>query len=327
MLRSLFDSVVRMGMTIVVLCGGFTACRDHSSPESTSIRNRGHTAAISRQMPRLKGESEWIGQAHNKALNDLRAEMRRPGMMSNNICEYLTGFTTRPDRFPENHAKGHAKDRLSIARSVLTDGKVCRPDPVRSVVTQDDGAYSGVSSLLAQIQEAIDLASDRYDLAQRLGPIWNAAAGLSESESAIVAATLVTAQSSFEYWEVEIDRAFREFEAEYAECARTASSDGADYDQARQFCLDGGLLPTLGPRYAPNPVRSVGLVPKAGCALSGHFKNLAKADAAGAFTGAIKGAISAGLAGIGSGALVGGIVGSAGSWVNSAWELYKCALK
>jgi hypothetical protein len=269
----------------------------------------------------------WVGQAHNKALDDLRAEMRKPGVMTNNVCEYVAGFASHVDRAPAGKAKGSQKDRASIAKAVQKEAKLCRPEPVSTVLKQEDGAYSSISALLYQVETEVESASDRYDLAQRLAPLWSTAAGLSESESAIVGATLATAQASFEYWEVEVDRAYREFEAEYAECARTSSSDGYDYDQARLVCLDGGLLPTFAPQYAPSPARIAGLMPRRGCALSSHFKTLAKADAVGAFTGAIKGAITTGVPGIAGGALVGGIVGSAGSWLNSAWELYVCATK
>lgn len=326
MVKSFLSGFLQVGAVVVILCGGFTGCRDNSSPDPGAIGRRNPPAATIRREAQLRSDMAWVGQAHNKALDDLRAEMRKPGMITNNMCQHLSSFASRADRFPDGRSKVQTRDRLSIAKSLLKDAKICKPEPVNSVSLQGEETYSNISTLLTEIENAIDLASDRYDLVQRLSSFWPAVAELSESESAIVAATLVTAQSSFEYWEVEVDRAYREFEAEYAECVRTSSSDGTDYEQARQFCLDGGVLPTLSPRYAPSPARIAGLS-RRGCALSGHFKNLAKADAVGAFTGAIKGALSTGVAGIGGGALVGGIAGSAGSWINSAFELYACAKK
>ena len=327
MLSHLFDNVLKMGAMVIVLCGGFTACRDNASPDSASIRRRSVPASDIRKGPELKASLAWIGESHNKALDDLRAEMRKPGMLTNNVCEYLAGFAAAVDRLPEGKGAGRSKDRLSVAKSVQKEAKLCRGNAINTVSKQSDDTYGGISAIMAQIESEIDAASDRYDLARRLTPLWSSVGNLNESESLIVAAALITAQSSFEYWEVEVDRAYREFEAEYADCARTSSSDGYDYDQARQFCLDGGLLPTRGTRYAPSPTRIAGFVPVRDCRLSSQFKSLAKADVAGAFTGAIKGAMGGGLAGAGTGALTGAIVGSAGSWFNSAWELYKCTLK
>ena len=302
------------------------ACRDSSSPDKSSASRRSTSAEV-RKESRLKTEVSWVGETHNKALNDLRAAMRKPGLMTNNICEYVAAFVANAERFPDGKASGKATDRLSIAKAVLKDGKRCKQDPVTAVVRQGDAGTSDIGELSNRIQAEIDLAADRYDLARRLSPFWVTAAGLNESEAAIIGATLATAQSSFEYWEVEIDRANQEFETEYGECARTASSNGYDYDVARQVCLEGDAQPAIGPNYAPSPSRIASLSAKQRCRVGVHFKNLAKADAAGAFGGAVKGAMTAGLPGVVPGAVVGGVAGSATSWFYSAWELYWCAVK
>ena len=310
-------------------------CHESPAPNPAAMSDArsldsGHATKRERgeaQIASARSEYAWIGEAHNKALDDLRTELRKPGTLTKDFCGFAVGFFSKAERFPAGKSHGAANDRVQAAKAIAKEATLCR-----SVQTSNVALQSGVSSaaldLANKIQYDIDLASNRYDLRTRLAARWQAALGLNAMEYEIIASTLSTAQSSFEYWETEVVRANQEFEAEYSRCADEAFADGYDEAGARQVCLEGKIIPTLDDWHTvPRLFRVVAFHPTPGCGLSSHFKTLAKSDAGGAFGGAVKGGLTGGLAGIIPGALVGAAVGSATSWAYSAWELYWCAVK
>lgn len=323
-------SLIALPLALGVVATGL-ACRDAStSNERTSTSDTDLQRLKEERAPTAaSGQLAWVGAAHNRALDDFRRDLRQPGVLTKDFCLFILDFMAREERIPRDHAKGAAEMRRNAGMAGFQEGMLCgEPRADGRQVSLQSGVSYEASTLFYKIQSSIDLATDRYDLASRLRGVTDAAQQLNESERTIIGAVAATAQSSFEYWQVELPYANREFVAEYGACADQAAAAGYDSDYARQICLGGKVLPTRTLPAVPRPqVRLASYGVRPGCSLSANFKSLGKADALGAFGGAVKGAMSGGLAGIIPGALVGAAVGSATSWASSAWDLYWCALK
>src|SRR5689334_10701117 len=63
--------------------------------------------ATSEAIRRLHASNDydWVGVAHNRALDDFRAELRKPGILTRNICAFIEDFVAYPQRFAPN---GHS---------------------------------------------------------------------------------------------------------------------------------------------------------------------------------------------------------------------------
>jgi hypothetical protein len=233
-------------------------------------------------------------------------------------------------RVPRGRARGEQRARAEAARAGLATSGICGKAAAitNASLPQEGITLSLTANMLAnQIQISIESASDRYDLASRLNSVLDAASSLDETERTIIAATVSTAQHSFEYWGEVLPYSQPDIWSQYTDCAAALKSSGYSSDQGREVCLEGGaaLISLPYQRSAFEFRTAAWSVPRV-CGLRGNFKAVAGADAAGAFAGGVKVAIF-GPPGIVTGALAGATAASSGQWAKSTWDLFWCAMK
>jgi hypothetical protein len=308
---------------------------------------------------------DWVGVAHNRALDAFRDELREPGVLSRNLCSYLLTFVTSDARVPAERAAARAAlsaaARREVARKGLAATELCGRRPawrsagIASHVwltafapprwpfapaairrrSQSGEPSQAARDLYAQIEASIDAAASSYDLAAYLDPVLDAAAQLGAEEYATIAATVSVAQSSYEYWEVELPSYVDAVAAEYGACLEESQLLGYTLTQAEYRCVNQGgttdsdrafqepaewrrarprprlplLMAVARPGFArvlPGAVRQSVVGP--------GLRAIGKRDAYGAFTGAFAGAFSGGA----QGAVLGGIIGGAGASIVTA---------
>lgn len=260
------------------------SCRDSATPDRPTLATApGRADARTRLHQRNK--YDWVGVAHNRAIDDFRQELRKPGRIARNLCEYL--------------------GRRDVERRVLTTSNLCGRGNASQVT------WSTTEALLADVENAIEAASDSYELAARLHAVLDAAGALSASEQEVIGATVSVAQSSYEYWEAQFPGFAQEVVAEYGTCADQYRYSGYSSDDIRDICVNGGAAQMSQP-YSPQSM--VRFASFATAALPSWFKSVAKADARGAFAGALFG----GLAGAGSA----GGAASIARGIVEAWDAY-----
>jgi hypothetical protein len=331
------------GLAIAVwtLCAGLGACSDSTSVRSN--RNAGPgtdlqqvsspSAQLARQRLAKKNPSDWVGTGHNLILDDFRREMKRPGVLTRNVCGYLVDLVTRGDRLPSSR-RADAPLGVASARAVAANSALCKPKAavggtalVRIPGPQDITLSTEASALLDQVQAVTESASDPGDLAVKLSQVLDNTYAVSDVEREIVQATVSVAQHSFEYWQVALPAFQQEMLNEYGACARQQRESGSTLDDARSACLEGGSVDAvslpLGRVSVPFKL-PMAFPPE--CGLSKNFKKLAGSDVSGGIVGAIRGAKMGGWAGVLPGAMAGAAFASASTFVESTWDLFWCAM-
>lgn len=271
--------------------------------------------------------SDWVGVAHNRAMDEYRARLRS-GVVSRDLCNDLAEFSADPRRLPE-HARGGAASRQQgarLARRVLRTTPFCGGQLAAGSLGESLHLVQGTElsaearAVLDQIESAAQLASWSGDLAVRLGQILAASSWLPADEYALVEATASVAQSSAEYWEANIAATHADFTAAYGDCMQTAVSveDGA------QRCLG------LGARVSPTSFGGVGsptlrFIQRAIVCPGYNGREILGDDVKGAITGGIVGSLAGG-AGAGPGALWGATAGSLGAFGWQFAQLTYCML-
>lgn len=328
------------------------ACRDVLTSDDVDVKNDARVtvplgispmAVRARAKLHEQNSYDWIGRAHNKALDDLRQEVKKPGVVRS-LCRYLADFATKSDRLPKEKralARGHDRSdsRISLEAD-LCAGRSGRPSArlVNAGLTSPPQAHTLTSQggqLLSDVQTAVTDASDSYDLAARLQPILDASASLDTIEQAAVRVTISVAQNSVEYAETEIP-AYREaVEQEYSSCANQYRQSGYSLEDAQRLCTEGngGMMETVNPfgRFGPRGtplVKAATLSASRSCvSLSAGWKRVGEADVSGAVGGFFGGlAVTKNLVGAGVAALGGSVGKSASEYFKVGWELFWCAM-
>lgn len=335
------DSGRLAALTFLALVATAAACvdRDDAAPQrddAIMTAPGGVSAATVRASDdvRQKNRFSHVGDAHNRVLDEFRVELRRPGVLTHDICEFVMSFTTNDGRAPSAQSVT-AHQRRPLAATGAKASRLCasslvareiRPASFRRVPQE---ATSAATALASQIESAVEFAVDRYDLAARLGPILDAATTLSEVDNAVVSATASVAQSSYEYWETNYSGFEQEFIVDYGPCATDRMTSGYTEDDARTSCLGGSESYQSFWSWPTSPSLKSGLASrmrmrKCGPGLKEGFKNIAKADAKGAFSGAFSAAIAGGPAGVAGGAVLGAGSGSIWAATENAWSTFWC---
>jgi hypothetical protein len=250
------------------------ACRDSltaektvSAPDDARVTAPANIpATIARARARLhdRNKYDWVGRAHNRAIDDFRAELRKPGIMTGRMCEFLADFVTSPERIPSQRGVVTAKEwqpetRLRLRRE-LCSKRNAQVDIRPSVFPPTSAIAPGPQSvraytLYAKIQNAVDVATSSYDLASRLQIILDEAAVLDETDQAVISIEVSVAQNSFEYWESELPIFAGEVASEYGACVTQRSEAGLSTDAAADACLNDGYDAIANPRpAAPSPM-------------------------------------------------------------------------
>lgn len=328
-----------IGFLALVAAAAACADRDDATPrrdDAIVTAPGGISAATVRASDdvRQKNRFSHVGDAHNRLLDEFRAELRKPGVLTGDICEYVMDFTTKDNRESSAFAVP-TQQRRSLAATGAKASRICasglvareiRPTSLRRIPQE---ATSAATALAGQIESAVEFAVDRYDLAARISPILDAAAMLSEVDNAVVSATASVAQSSYEYWEANYSGFEQEFIADYGPCATDRINSGYTEEDARASCVGGAETYQSFWSWPTSPSLQGGLVrrlrvPRCGPGLKEGFKHIAKSDAKGAFSGAFSAAIVGGPAGVLGGAVLGAGSGSIWAGIENAWSTFWC---
>ena len=321
---------------LVAACADATRPDDGSAAANDARVTPSHQrSAKARDELQRRNPNDWVGQVHNASLDRFRADMRKPGTMTRNVCSYLMDFVAAEDFSPPGATTRIVAAQRNGARAVAERDPLCRHQYRARAAAFRQGDLSEISlsrsaSVIAYgILDAVEVASDRHDLAQRLLPLLDASASLGEPERSAMQAAISTAQSSYEYWEVELPAAQSEFKAEYYDCASSHKLAGYTSDDALAACMGAGAAymsaPFANPYAKQGPLFLTARFPRS-CSLKTQFKRLAGADASGAIIGAVKGIIGGG-AGILAGAAAGAGYGSLAAFLKGTWDLYWCAME
>lgn len=320
---------------VLVVTASIMACHEEptaarSEPGEARI-TLAPSAAAARERERLSARNpqDWVGKAHNKALDDFRKELRRPGAMTKEFCARLKDYVVHQDRIPRDRPRADLATRGSAAEAARSKAPICQPrTPVVIATTarQELSMSPTAYSLFSNVQTAVSQSQDRWELASRLNSVLDGAASLEPVENELISAVVSVAQSSWEYWETELASFQAELWNTVAPCALDAQRQGYSVDQARQMCMESGGSTIASPLGAPTLQFRYTSVSRGECRLTDHLKRLAGADAVGAFVGGVKGGVTLGFAGILPGAFAGAAYGSLASFVYSTWELYWCAM-
>lgn len=215
-IRRLAWPIVFLSAALSVACsdaatsssGGTAGTRDDLSTVPPGV-----TAASVRARDNLhrRSKEDWVGIAHNKMLDDFRRDMRKPGLLTRNVCEYVSEFGMRDERLPNGRrfvggANWRAVRAAAEASPLCSGMGSVRGSPIAfrrpaATLTASASQSSEVLSLISEIETAVSNASDSYDLAIRLNPILDRAAKLPALDQATIAATVSVALNSYEYWE------------------------------------------------------------------------------------------------------------------------------
>jgi hypothetical protein len=325
--------------TIVAGVSLVAGCRETSTalPQNTPVAAQLGAATAPAVRVRERNKLDWVGLEHNKMINAWREEMRKPGVLTHNLCSHVVDFVTRDERLPVDKRPPLPVRRQAIAAAVksstlcqrLAEQPGMSALASRRVARKQQGS-AAIAELQTGIENALLIAPNRDDLAVRLNAILDASATLDETEQTIVAATASVAQNSFEYWETEFEPVVEEVGAEYGPCAADRRASGYTMDGARASCLTGDYFLSSfggwspGSLLGPTSLRTTAL--RCGPGLRDGFKHVAKGDARGAFAGAWAGAFGA-AAGIVGGAILGAASGSIWAAGENAWSTYWCLLQ
>jgi hypothetical protein len=330
----------RLVIAVGPLCAGVGACSDSTNVRRDRTAGGGvevqHVMSPSAQLARerlmKKNPSEWVGTGHNLLMDDFRREMKKPGVLTRNVCGYLIDLVTRGDRLPSSK-RADAPLAVASARAVAANSPLCKPKSTVAGAAlvgipnaQDITLSSEASALLNQIQSATETAADPGDLAIQLNQVFDNTYAVSDVEREIIQATVSVAQHSFEYWEVAVPAFQQEMLNEYGGCAQQQHESESTLDDARSACLEGGStgVASLPLGRLTEPFKFPLPFPPE-CGLTANFRKLAGADVVGAITGAVRGA-KLGWAGILPGAMAGASIGSLASFLVSTWDLFWCAM-
>ena len=349
-LRTVMDRA-RVQMILVCLPLIATAgCRDDSP--SDDAHRRGDDAAMTapsdiasaaeRSEARLRSRNkhDWVGKGHNKMLDDFRVEMRKPGTLSQNICEFVASFSMNDARLPaasprSSDGNWRAVQATADSSSLCTSQRKLRLSSGGLMLSSSLApASAGIPSttaiaLLGEIEGAISASPDARILANQLNGVLDRSQSLTELERTVVEATVSVAHNSFTYWSSQYSLFEEEVIAEYSPCIQQQLSLG-NTDRITGTCFLGkGEGGTVAWGYSPDATAMQRLIAArsrrfCGPKLGEGFRRIAYADAKGAWTGGFAGGLAGGLAGAFGGALVGGGANSIFAAGENAWETLKC---
>ena len=196
---------------------------------STAPAAAEYAAVQGRERLRARNPHDWAGPAHNKIIDDFRREVRKPGVLTSNICEYVMTFTMSNDRLPAGRSFPEGANWRAL-RAVSDSSSLCgnrqrtraanisirSPFEVLSelVAPQSSTAYSAMDA----IEAAVNNASDPNDLANRLNSLLDQTTHLTTLEQDAIATAATVAQNSFEYWQDQYLPFEEEIIAEYSPC-------------------------------------------------------------------------------------------------------------
>ena len=256
---------------IVVVAAVAAACADGAREPITSPPSNASTAGAT-GTPSIQSDAsedarakfhrlnyaDWVGRAHNKALDEFFAAMLSDQTTGKDFCARVLEFMSEAARVPSEKNQGTREQRRSYAVRGLTATQACRGQltdkgspivwlvgtvGVGTFAASVDGVSAAANSLLDQIGSAQSAAKTASGLATSLTPILTQADQLVSGERDLVYATASVTQSSFEYWLANMVPQSEQVDMTYGGCL------GQYTDQARALstCMGivgGGITPT-----------------------------------------------------------------------------------
>lgn len=230
------------------------ACTDQpgepiTSPIASPIKSAAtHTSAVTTAEPgairgqaytdaqatfHAKNYADWVGKAHNKALDDFFALTIAQKGAPKNLCARILEFMSDPARLPADKVHVTRAQQRSYALAALSRTQTCEGqladngssglrlvNAMRS--TSSSASWSELSvaanSLIDQINSAQTAATTASGLATALTPILSQADQLVGSERDVVYSVASVAQSSFEYWLANLQPQADQVQATYGGC-------------------------------------------------------------------------------------------------------------
>lgn len=327
-------------MILTVVSQFAIACRDSSSPPGAPQGPvAAATAGATARAPRIpvtptefhaRNKMDWVGVAHNRAMDRLREEVRRS--RPKDVCKVIERLGVDDD------VNAHALGRLSraevsaIGKSV-SDQIGCRGPRggFRHAATTPGVAfgfsYAAYSSQTGELQlsgEAWALVdrvmaaggSNAGEVASELAAITSEAQALSADEASIVEAMASVSLSSFEYWEQNAEPMFDAMASAYEPCFEAGGGDSCYYAMSRR----GWAAPSAGLfRLAANMTGQSVCIIDTGTIWSG--------DKYGAGVGLAIGLRYGGVVGAIVGVFAGAAVGSGGAAAYEFGRWLHCAYK
>jgi hypothetical protein len=314
--------VITLAILFVCACTAvLLACNDaETPPESTSVigPTRAASPRYQRDIDRSKAHEDnpmdWVGVAHNRALDDYFQALRS-GKPTRETCLALVEFMSDTARTPD-HTAGPQVYRRAIARDVLRSRGLCASKfasrttwSSRMLAQSTTTTVSpATEAMLFRINDAIAGSADSYELAYRINGMYGEIWQLPGDEAAATFSVASIAVSSAEYWETHTEIAYSDLQAAYGSCITSGSySSAADaIAGCMGLSVNGyeGPAPTLdrGGASRSHLYLAQGIYKDAKCSYFNGREN-ARED----FLGGVAGAFVGGAAGV-----VAGILGTAG---------------
>ena len=209
------------------------SCRDttdKSGPTTALGPVRG--AAAARPSARMTGAQlhtankyDWVGQAHNLAVRAMSTEWRKKKGNLKAACAAMEAWVDSSRAFTELLPPAH-RGQKGVMKSSIRYSQTClgRKVLVRGasapVTLEEYDPSPEAEAAIADIETAIDNASDPEDLAGDLTSIYNASLSMNEADAAYVQTAISVTQSSAEnaYGEGG-QEAIEDAEEVYGQCA------------------------------------------------------------------------------------------------------------
>jgi hypothetical protein len=283
-----------------------------------------------------KNYADWVGRAHNKALDEFFVAMLADKGPPRNFCSVVLDFMSGSARVPAEKFRGTLSERRGYALRGLSTTEACGRQLTdngstswfasSAVAASSSVSVAGVSpacnSLLNQIGSAQSVATTASGLATSLTPILYQADLLVSGERDLVYAAASVTQSSFEYWAANIGSQSQQVDVTYGPCLAQYSTEAT----AASTCMGigGGITPTRYENPGVKPVIVFASLSPSPCDAYLDMGSIGSYDFGGAVAGGAWG-LFGGPGGVILGAVNGGGVASATeSWSQFAkWSYCK----
>lgn len=225
----------RISRSVIFVLAIVSGCSDAAdddaitSPSANTAVSAHSAASISPQDDpkakfRAKNHLDWVGRAHNKALDDFAAMVAKKGPPQN-FCETLVDFMSAEERLPADKGRTDGAARRAAAIAGLRVTGECKGHFasngasawLAAAAVTDSFSYAA-NRLFDRIQAAQSASATSSELAGYLITILAEADNLGQVDRDAVYVVASIAQSSFEYWEVNSEPLALIVDATYGSC-------------------------------------------------------------------------------------------------------------
>jgi hypothetical protein len=274
---------------------------------------------------------DWVGRAHNAAMDDLRAVLKKA--KPRNVCRAIETIAVGTVGGRREFSNLSVAVRRSVAQAAMQQvgcrgkpgGTMRTAAPLRSepptgfprmVAQSSDYQISAeAQALVDQVVAAADGATTAAEVAGELAAITAQAQSLSVDDQNVVQAAASVSLSSFEYWSANAIAMADEMRAAYGDCVTGGSGESCAYETS------WGTPQTAAPSFmlASSRVRPQVCNINTGLIWSGDKWGVGVGLAIGLMTRSVQGAIA--------GLVAGAVGGSGGAAVFAYIGFLQCAYK